>query len=51
MLRAGQQETEEGGIEKSTTCRGTRTLHQIKMVSHFNYFFSRGSSAQGLPTQ
>jgi hypothetical protein len=34
MLRAGQQETEEGGIEKSTTRRGTRTLHQIKMVSH-----------------
>jgi hypothetical protein len=51
MLRAGQHETEEGGTEKSTTRRGTMTLHQVKMVSHPNYLLSRGSSAQGLPAQ
>jgi hypothetical protein len=37
MLRASQQEAEEGGTEKGTTCQGARTLHQIKMVSHSNY--------------
>ena len=51
MLRAGQQEAEEGGIEKGTTCRGAGTLHQVKMVSHSNYLLPRESSTQGLPTQ
>jgi hypothetical protein len=51
MLRASQQEAEEGGTEKGTTCQGARTLHQVKMVSHSNYLLSRGSSTQGLPTQ
>jgi hypothetical protein len=51
MLRAGQQEAEEGGIEKGTTCRGAGTLHQVKMVPHPNYLLPRGPSAQGLPSQ
>jgi hypothetical protein len=51
MLKASQQEAEEGGTEKGTTCQGARTLHQVKMVSHSNYLLSRGSSTQGLPTQ
>jgi hypothetical protein len=37
MLRAGQQEAEEGGTEKGTTCRGAGTLHQVEMVPHPNY--------------
>ena len=37
MLRAGQQEAEEGGTEKGTAYRGARTLHQVKMVPHPNY--------------
>jgi hypothetical protein len=51
MLRAGQQEAEEEGSEKGTTCWGAGTLHQVKMVSHPNYLFPRGSLAQGLPSQ
>jgi hypothetical protein len=51
MLRASQQETEEGGTEKGIACRGAGTLHQVKMVSHSNYLLSRGSSTQGLPAQ
>jgi hypothetical protein len=51
MLRASQQETEEGGTEKGTTCRSAGTLHQVKMVSHSNYLLPRGSSAQGFPSQ
>jgi hypothetical protein len=51
MLRASQQEAEGGGTEKGTACRGARTLHQVKMVSHSDYLLSRGSSTQGLPTQ
>jgi hypothetical protein len=51
MLRAGQQEAEEGGTKKGTTCRGAWTLHQVKMVTHPNYLLLRGPSAQGLPSQ
>jgi hypothetical protein len=50
MLRAGQQEVEEGGPEKGTTCWGAGTL-QVKMVPHPNYLLPRGPSAQGLPSQ
>jgi hypothetical protein len=48
MLKAGQQEAEEGGTEKGTTCRGVGTLHQVEMVPHPNYLLPRGPSAQGL---
>jgi hypothetical protein len=51
MLRAGQQEAEEGGTEKGTTCRGAGTLHQVEMVPHPNHLLSRGPLAQGLPSQ
>jgi hypothetical protein len=51
MLRAGQQEAEEGGLEKSTACWGVGTVHQVKMVSHPIYLLPRGPSAQGLPSQ
>jgi hypothetical protein len=51
MLRAGQQEVEEGGSEKGTTCRGAGTLHQVKMVPHPNYLLLGGPSAKGLPSQ
>jgi hypothetical protein len=51
MLRAGQQEAEEGGTEKGTACRGAGTLHQVEMVTHTNYLLSRGPLAQGLPSQ
>jgi hypothetical protein len=51
MLRADQQEAEEGGPEKGTTCWGAGTLHQVKIVSHPNYLLPRGPSAQGLPSQ
>jgi hypothetical protein len=51
MLRASQQEAEEGDTEKGTACRGARTLHQVKMVPHPDYLFPRGPSAQGLPSQ
>jgi hypothetical protein len=51
MLRASQQEAEEGGTEKGIARRGARTLHQVKMVSHSYYLLPRGSSTQGLPTQ
>jgi hypothetical protein len=48
MLRVGQQEAEEGGPEKGAACWGARTLHQVKMVPHPNYFFLGRPSAQGL---
>jgi hypothetical protein len=48
MLRVGQQEAEEGGLEKGTTCWGAETLHQVKMVPHLNHLLSGGPSAQGL---
>jgi hypothetical protein len=51
MLRADQQEAEEGGTEKGTTCRGAGTLHQVEMVPHPNYLLPRGPLAQGLPSQ
>jgi nitrogenase subunit NifH len=51
MLRADQQEAEEGGPEKGIACWGAGTLHQVKMVSHPNYLLPRGPSAQGLPSQ
>jgi hypothetical protein len=51
MLRADQQEAEEGGLEKGTTCWGAGTLHQVKMVPHPNYLLPRGPLAQGLPSQ
>jgi hypothetical protein len=50
MLRTGQQEAEEGGLEKGTTCWGARTLHQVKMVSYPNHLLPGGPSAQGLPS-
>jgi hypothetical protein len=51
MLRTGQQEAEEGGTAKGTSCWGARTLHQVMMVPHPNYLLPRVSSAQGLPSQ
>jgi hypothetical protein len=51
MLRASQQEAEEGGSEKSESCWGAGTLHQVKMVSHPNYHLPGGPSAQGLSSQ
>jgi hypothetical protein len=51
MLRTGQQEAEEGGLEKGTTCWGAGTLHQVKMVPHPNHLLPGGPSAQGLPSQ
>jgi hypothetical protein len=51
MLRAGQQEAEEGGTEKGTACQGAGTLHQVEMVSHPSYLLPRGPSAQGLSSQ
>jgi hypothetical protein len=51
MLRADQQEAEEGGSEKGTTCQGVGTLHQVEIVSHPNYLLQGGPSAQGLPSQ
>jgi hypothetical protein len=51
MFRAGQQEAEEGSLEKGTACRGARTLHQVEMVPHPNYLLLGGPSAQGLPSQ
>ena len=48
MLRAGQQEAEEGGSKKGTACRGAGTLHQVKMVPHPNYLLQGGPSDQGL---
>jgi hypothetical protein len=48
MLRAGQQEAEEVGPEKGTTCWGAETLHQVKIVPHPNYLLPGGPSAQGL---
>jgi hypothetical protein len=51
MLRADQQEVEEGRTEKGTTCWGAGTLHQVEMVPHPNYLLPRGPSAQGLPSK
>jgi hypothetical protein len=51
MLRASQQEAEEGDTEKGTTCRGAGTLHQVKMVTYPDYLLPRGHSAQRLPSQ
>jgi hypothetical protein len=51
MLRASQQEAEEGGSEKGATCWGVGTLHQVKMVPHPNHLLPGGPSAQGLPSQ
>jgi hypothetical protein len=48
MLIANQQEAEEGGSEKSTTCWGAGTLHQDKMVPHPNHLLLGGPLAQGL---
>jgi hypothetical protein len=51
MLRTSQQEVEEGGLEKGTTCWGAGALHQIKMVSHPNHLLLGGSPAQRLSSQ
>jgi hypothetical protein len=48
MLRASQQEAEEGGPEKGAACWGAGTLHQVKIVPHPNYLLPGGPSAQGL---
>jgi hypothetical protein len=48
MLRASQQEAQEGGPEKGATCWGAWTLQQVKMVPHPNYLLLGGPSAQGL---
>jgi hypothetical protein len=50
VLRASQQEAEEGGSKKGTTCWGAGTLHQVKMVPHPNHFLPGGPSAQALPS-
>jgi hypothetical protein len=51
MLIIGQQEAEEGGSEKGTTCWGAWTLHQVKMVPHPNHLLQGGPLAHGLPSQ
>jgi hypothetical protein len=51
MFRTGQQEAEEGGLEKGAACWGAGTLHQVKMVPHPNHLLPGGPSAQGLPSQ
>ena len=51
MLRAIQQEAEEGGPEKGAACWGAGTLHQVKMVPHPNHLLPGGPSAQRLPSQ
>jgi hypothetical protein len=49
MLRAGQQEAEEGGPEKGAACWGAWTLHQVKMVSHPNYLLPRDLQLKDYP--
>jgi hypothetical protein len=51
MFRTGQQEAEEGGLEKGAACWGAGTLHQVEMVPHPNHLLPRGPLAQGLPSQ
>jgi hypothetical protein len=48
MLRANQQEAEEGSPEKGAACWGAGTLYQVKMVPHPNYLLLGEPSAQGL---
>jgi hypothetical protein len=48
MLRASQQEAEEGDLDKGAACWGAGTLHQVKMVPHPNYLLPGGPSTQGL---
>jgi hypothetical protein len=49
MLRASQQEAEEGSLEKGAACWGAGTFHQVEMVPHSNHLLLGGPSAQGLP--
>ena len=51
MLRASQQEAEEGSTEKGAACWGAGTFHQVKMVSHPNHLLPGGPSAQRLSSQ